>query len=161
MTPEKLRSVLKKWLADRIRIDVFGLNSPKSILNHEQPPSSGLDLQAGNFRIANRDGTGMSASLLIETTLPFQVLYRFGSAYKYTEIPRGKAESILCSLMGSLNDSPECINPEILSINPSGEVTVYEEAKSDWVLMIALTLEVQFQCELNDLFFIDYGVFKP
>lgn len=161
MTPEKLRSTLKKWLETRIRIDTFSLNNPKSVLNNEQPPSAALDLQAGNFQIVNRDGKGMSASLTIETTLPFQICYRFNKDYRYTDIPRGKAESILCSLMASLSDSPECVTPDLLSINPSGEVTVREEEKSDWMLIISLILEVQFLCELSELFYLDYGVFKP
>lgn len=160
MTPEKLRETLKKWLKSRLRIDSFSLNPPKSILNHEQPPSAGLDLQASNFKIATKEGRGMSSFLVIEGTLPFQIAYRFSKDCKYTDIPRGKAESVLCSLMATLNDSPECVQPDIISINPSGEVVVVEQEKGDWILAISLVLEVQFQCQMDEMFF-DYGVFKP
>lgn len=161
MTPEALRSTLKNWLRSRLRVDNFGLNAPQSILNNKRPPSAGLDLEASDFKITNKDGKGFTAGLTIETILPFQVLFRFGNAYKYSEIPRGKAETILCSLMASLNDAPECVNPDILAINPTGKITIYEETKGDWILEFRLELEIQFQCDFSELSEVDYGVFSP
>lgn len=152
---------MKQWLQNRVRVDFFGLNAPKSQLNHNQPPSSALDMQASSFKIVEKDGKGPSSSLTIETTFPFQVLYRFNKDCKYTDIPRGKAESVLCSLMASLTDTPECVDPDIVTINASGEVVVYEEQKGDWLLSLMLNLEVTFKCEIQELYSLQLGIFAP
>ena len=63
--------------------------------------------------------------------------------------------------MASLIDAPECVDPDIATINASGEVVVYEEQKGDWLLSLMLNLEVTFKCEIQELYSLQLGIFAP
>lgn len=161
MKPSELRNKLKEWLSGELRIDRWGLNSPESVKDPRSPPSSGFDGKASGYSIASFLGVGESGSYLLETTIPFQVTYRFDSSQTYTEIPRAEAEDALAVILLKIESetNKNCLSPDIESIKSRGSVTVNEQAKSDWLLTFEIEFDVQFHCDFADLSEIT-GVFK-
>lgn len=159
MTPSELRHKLKEWLSSQLRIDRWGLNAPESVKDSRSPPSSAFDGKAPGYEIANSLGTGESGSYLLETTIPFQIAYRFDSSQTYTEIPRAEAEDALAVIITKAKAHEICLSPDIESIKCRGSVTIDEQAKSDWLLVFDVEFEVQFHCDFTGLSEIS-GVFK-
>lgn len=160
MTPETLRETLKKWLSSKLRIDQWGLNEPESVRDFSSPPSAGLDQQISSYAIEEQQGFGHDSNFILTASLPFQIKYRFDNSYQYTQIPRGKAETILGMLLTEAKSSP-CIDPDIIEIDPTGNISLNEIAKSDWILAFELDFKVRFNCESREFLNLDLGVFKP
>lgn len=153
MTPSKLRSLLREWLSKQLRVNHWGLNAPESVKDPRSPPSSGFDGKASNYSVASSLGIGESGSYLLETTIPFQVAYRFDRSQTYTEIPRAEAEDALAIILLKIEaeTNTNCLSPDIESIKSRGSVAVSEQAKSDWLLTFDIEFHVQFHCDFVDL----------
>lgn len=159
MNPSELRQQLKEWLSKQLRIDRWGLNAPESVKDSRSPPSSGFDGKASGYSILETLGVAGSSSSLLETTIPFQVTYRFDNSCAYTQIPRSEAEDALAAILLKVQAHQNCLSPDIESINGRGSVTVNEQSKSDWFLILELEFEVKFYCDFTSLPAIS-GVFK-
>lgn len=160
MLPSELRAKLKEWLSQQIRIDRWGLNSPESIKDLRAPPSAGFDGKASGYSIVELLGTGETSSYLLETSIPFQVTYRFDNSCTYTEIPRGLAEDVLTTALLGLQAHQSCLSPDIQEVESKGSVIVQEEPKSDWLLIFEIEFNVRFHCEFVELANVS-GVFNP
>lgn len=160
MLPSELRAKLKEWLSQQLRIDRWGLNSPESVKDLRAPPSAGFDGKASGYSIVELLGTGETSSYLLETSIPFQIVYRFDSSCTYTQIPRGSAEDILTTAFLKLQAHQSCLSPDIQGIESKGSVIVQEEPKSDWLLIFEIEFNVKFHCEFMELANVS-GVFSP
>jgi hypothetical protein len=160
MLPSELRAKLKEWLSQQLRIDRWGLNSPESIRDLRAPPSAGFDGKASGYSVVELLGTGETSSYLLETSIPFQVTYRFDNSCTYTEIPRGSAEDVLTTALLELQAHQSCLSPDIQEIESKGSVIVQEEPKSDWLLIFEIEFNVRFHCEFVELANVS-GVFSP
>ncbi|MBD2364527.1 hypothetical protein H6G36_25695 [Anabaena minutissima FACHB-250] len=143
----ELRAILKAWLATKLRIDRWGLGLPDSIQDSDRPTSIGLDKPALDINFDNK-GWGQDRLILVETTIPFQVIYRFDSSYQYDLLPRGEAETLLNQMLFELQ-APNCLHQDIELVEPSGSVSIAEHKNSDWLLIFELDIKVQFQSESN------------
>lgn len=160
MLPSELRAKLKEWLSQQLRIDRWGLNSPESIRDLRAPPSAGFDGKASGYSVIELLGTGETSSYLLETSIPFQVTYRFDNSCTYTEIPRGSAEDVLTTALLELQAHQSCLSPDIQEVESKGSVIVQEEPKSDWLLIFEIEFNVRFHCEFVELANVS-GVFSP
>ena len=158
MTPDALRTVLKQWLETQIRIDEWGLNNPESVKD-ASPPSSALDQAVSKYAIEQQLGFATASNFVVAATLPFRVIYRFDKGYKYTQIPRGIAESVLVKILTTIKSCP-CIAPDILEVDPTGSVVLNEITKGDWLLIFELEFAVKFTCEFLEFSNLDKGVFQ-
>jgi len=159
MLPSELRAKLKEWLSQQLRIDRWGLNSPESVKDLRAPPSAGLDGKASGFSVVEILGMGNTSTYLLETSIPFQIIYRFDSACTYTQIPRGSAEDILTASFLQLQAHLACLSPDIEKIESRGSVIINEEPKSDWLLIFEIEFKVRFHCEFIELANVS-GVFS-
>ena len=160
MLPSQLRVKLKEWLSQQLRIDRWGLNSPESVKDLRAPPSAGFDGKASGYSIVETLGIGESGSYLLETSIPFQIVYRFDNNCTYSEIPRGSAEDILTTSFLQLQSHYFCLSPDIQSIESKGSIVINEEPKSDWLLIFEIEFNVRFHCEFMELANVS-GVFSP
>lgn len=151
MKPSIIRERLKQWLNQQLRIDRWGLNSPESVKNMRAPPSSGFDGKASGYSILETIGSGEASNYLLETSIPFQIIYRFDSGWNYTQIPRAEAEDALTAILLQIQVHQGCISPDINAIESQGTVTVNEQAKSDWILTFEIEFKIQFHCEFAEL----------
>lgn len=156
MSVGELRLFLKTWLENRIRIDKWGLNLPDSIDATNKPTSIGLDKPALNVVVTSSEGWGEDKVSIIETTIPFQIIYRFSSAYQYSSIPRADAETILANLLIEAA-SPNCLPGYILSLDVSGSVSVAEHKNGDQLLLF----EIDFLAKIESSINIVNPIFKP
>lgn len=160
MLPSELRSVLKNWLSQQLRIDRWGLNSPESVKDLRAPPSSGLDGNTSGYSIVEVVGTGETSSYLLQTEIPIQVEYRFDSSHSYTTIPRAQAEDKLTYILLNLQAHQTCLSPDIESIEGTGNVLLNEQNKSDWILSFVFQFNVKFHCEFAESTAVT-GAFSP
>ena len=151
MKPSLVREKLKQFLSQQLRVDRWGLNSPESVKNMRAPPSSAFDGKALGFSILETVGVGEASSYLLETTIPFQIIYRFDSGWNYTQIPRAEAEDALTSILLQIQVHQGCFSPDIYSIECQGNITVNEQSKSDWILTFEIEFKIQFHCEFTEL----------
>ena len=159
MLPSQLRTVLKAWLSQQLRIDRWGLNSPESIKDLRAPPSSGLDGNTSGYSIVETIGAGETSSYLLQTEIPIQVEYRFDSSYSYTAIPRSQAEDELTYILLKLQAHKICLSPDIEIIEGTGNVLLNEQKNSDWLLSFVFQFNVKFHCEFAELTAVP-GVFN-
>jgi hypothetical protein len=160
MRPSELRSVLKEWLSQQLRIDRWGLNSPESVKDLRAPPSSGLDGNTSGYSIVEVTGTGETSSFLLQTKIPIQIEYRFDSSHSYTTIPRSQAEDKLTYILLNLQAHYACLSPDIQEIESTGNVLLNEQNKSDWILSFVFQFNIKFHCEFAELTAAT-GVFSP
>lgn len=160
MLPNELRTALKEWLSQQLRIDKWGLNSPESIKDVRSPPSSGLDLNGSRYSIIKTLGVGETSSHLLQTEIPIQVEYRLDNSHSYTAIPRGEAENELICVLLRLQAHYGCLSPDIESIETTGNILVNEENKSDWLISFVFQFNVKFHCEFAELATVT-GAFSP
>lgn len=156
MSLGELRIFLKNWLSNRIRVDKWGLNLPDSIDATNKPTSIGLDKPALNISIVSGEGWGEDKVAIIETTIPFQIIYRFSSAYQYNDIPRAEAETALANLLVEAI-SPNCLPDYILNLDVSGSVSVAEHKNGDQLLLFEIDFLVKIESTINPVNII----FKP
>ena len=159
MLPSELRTVLKAWLSQQLRIDRWGLNSPESIKDLRAPPSSGLDGNTSGYSIVETIGAGETSSYLLQTEIPIQVEYRFDSSHSYTAIPRSQAEDELAYILLKLQAHKICLSPDIELIEGTGNVLLNEQKNSDWLLSFVFQFNVKFHCEFAELTAVP-GVFN-
>jgi hypothetical protein len=155
MSVGELRTFLKGWLANRIRIDKWGLNLPDSIDASNSPTSIGLDKPALNIAVISSEGWGEDKVAIVETTIPFQIIYRFSSTYNYESIPRADAETILTNLLIEASE-PNCLPGYILSLNISGSVSVAEHKNGDQLLLFEIDFLARIESSINSI----NGIFK-
>lgn len=158
MLPSELRSVLKQWLSQQLRVDRWGLNSPESVKDLRAPPSAGLDGNASGYSIIKVVGTGETSSYLLQTEIPVQIEYRFDSSHTYTTIPRSQAEDKLTYILLNLQAHHACLSPDIEEIEGTGNVLLND--KSDWILSFVFQFNVKFHCEFAELTAVT-GAFSP
>ncbi|MEW6494508.1 MAG: hypothetical protein AB1589_18625 [Cyanobacteriota bacterium] len=142
----ELRGILKSFLAKKLRIDYWGLGLPDSIYSQDKPASVGLDKPALDIVFNGSEGWGKDRTVVIETTIPFQIIYRFDASYKYQDLPRAEAESVLAQILFELQ-TPSCLNEDISSIEPSGSVSVAEHKNGDQLIIFELDIKTQFLSE--------------
>lgn len=150
MSVGELRTFLKSWLSNRIRIDKWGLNLPDSIDFTNQPTSIGLDKPALNITVISSEGWGEDKTAIIETTIPFQIIYRFSSAYQYNNIPRADAETALSNLLIE-TDGSNCLPAYILSLQLSGSVSVAEHKNGDQLLLFEIDFLARIESNVNSV----------
>jgi hypothetical protein len=155
MSVGDLRIFLKSWLASRVRIDKWGLSLPDSVDSIDSPTSIGLDKPALNIAVLSSEGWGNDKVAIIETTIPFQIIYRFSSTYDYEGIPRAEAETVLTNLLIEASES-NCLPGYILSLNVSGSVSVAEHKNGDQLLLFEIDFLARIESSIN---LID-GIFK-
>jgi hypothetical protein len=156
MSVGDLRTFLKSWLSSRIRVDKWGLSLPDSIDATNKPTSIGLDKPALNIVVISSEGWGEDKVAIIETTIPFQIIYRFSSAYQYNSIPRADAETILANLLIE-TASQNCLPAYILSLDMSGSVSVAEHKNGDQLLLF----EIDFLAKIESSIDVANQIFKP
>lgn len=161
MRPDQIRSKLIDWLAENVRVDARGLNLPESIRDFERPPSIGLDLKASEFELDTLEQDLNPGEFVVSASIPLQVIYRFDNSYRYTDIPRGLAESILVASILKLIKHPHCIDPDVVSLIARGSVTVREETKGDWLLIISFEIDCNFYTRPQEYSGFNKGVFAP
>jgi hypothetical protein len=144
----ELRTSLKKFLQSKLRIDVWGLGLPDSIHSPGKPTSIGLDRPALDIVFLEREGWGSAQVAITETTIPFEIKYRFDSSHIYETIPRAEAESVLAQVLFELQ-TPSCLNQDIESIEPSGSVSVAQHKNGDWLILFELDIKAKFHSESN------------
>ena len=142
----ELRAILKKWLSSKLRIDIWGLGLPDSVQS-DVPPSIGLDKPALDILFED-SGYGKDRLIVIESTIPFQIIYRFDASWKYDRLPRGEAETLLNQILFSLQ-APTCLNEDIELVVPSGSVSIAEHKNGDQLIIFELDIKVKFQSENN------------
>lgn len=160
MLPSELRTKLKEWLSQQLRIDRWGLNSPESVKDLRAPPSAGLDGNASGYSIVKIVGTGEASSYLLQTKIPIQVEYRLDSSHSYTTVPRGQAEDKLTYILLNLQAHYSCLSPDIEEIVCTGSVLLNDQNKSDWILSFVFEFNVKFHCEFAELTAVA-GAFSP
>lgn len=141
----ELRDILKSWLSRKLRIDLWGLGLPDSAESRDRPPSIGLDKPALDI-VFEDAGYGRDRLIIIESTIPFQIIYRFDASWKYSQLPRGEAESLLSQILFSVQ-APTCLSEDIESITPSGSVSIAEHKNGDQLIIFELDIKVRFQSE--------------
>lgn len=144
----ELRTSFKAYLEKRLRIDYWGLGLPDSASSSDKPPSIGLDKPALDIEFLSSEGFGKSKTITTETTIPFQIIYRFDSSYSYNQLPRAEAETLLSQILFELQDSI-CINPDIESLQPSGSVSIAEHKNGDQLIIFEIDIKPQFKSENN------------
>lgn len=144
----KFRTLLKDWLKTKFRIDRWGLSLPDSINSNKKPTSIGLDKPALDIQIQPGEGWGESRISIIETTIPFQIIYRFDSSYEYEKLPRAEAETLLTQVLRELQ-SPLCFHQSIQEIEPSGSVSIAEHKNGDQLIIFELDIKVKLESENN------------
>lgn len=144
----ELRILLKSFLSRKLRIDYWGLGLPDSVHSQNKPTSVGLDKPALDIVFLESQGWGKDKTITIETTIPFQVIYRFDTSYKYEKLPRAEAESILTQILFELQ-TPSCLSQDINSIEPSGSVSIAEHKNGDQLIIFELDIKTQFLSENN------------
>lgn len=144
----ELRTLLKNFLSRKLRIDYWGLGLPDSIHSQDKPTSVGLDKPALDIVFTESVGWGKDRSVTVETTIPFQIIYRFDASYKYHNLPRAEAESILAQILFELQ-TPSCLSEDISLIEPSGSVSVAEHKNGDQLIIFELDIKTQFLSENN------------
>jgi hypothetical protein len=150
MSVGELRTFLKSWLSKRIRIDKWGLSLPDSIDATNKPTSIGLDKPALNISVIKSEGWGSDKVAVVETTIPFQIIYRFSSAYQYNNIPRADAETLLSNLLIE-TDGSNCLPSYILSLRMSGSVSVAEHKNGDQLLLFEIDFLARIEAEIKPL----------
>jgi hypothetical protein len=95
---------------------------------------------------------GTPTPITITMTFPFQILYRFDSAYRYEELPRGILETKLQELRTAIRicltcDIGEDIDPTTFKATSS--VAIAREENKDWigVLKLSVTFAARFEWE--------------
>ena len=146
----ELRTTLKQFFESKFRIDSWGLGLPDSIHSPDKPTSIGLDKPALDIVFLDSEGWGKSRIVVIETTIPFEIKYRFDSSYIYERLPRADAESILAQSLFELQ-TPSCLNQDINSIEPSGSVSVAQHKNGDWLIIFELDIKARFHSENNPI----------
>lgn len=146
MTPVELRLRLRKWLQARFRIDCWSLNAPENVRDSDRPPSAGLDKKISNYQFLEQ----VDSTLIARAIVPFEIQYRFDKSYRFTQIPREEAESLLLQSMAYLRNEPQCLHPDMRKLDPAGNVTLVEENSGDWILQIDLDLECEFDYHPED-----------
>ncbi|ALF52236.1 hypothetical protein ACX27_04220 [Nostoc piscinale CENA21] len=142
----ELRQELKTWLSGKLRIDCWGLGLPDSINSSDKPPSIGLDKPALDITFLESQGFGKQRIVTTETVIPFQVIYRFDASWKYDDLPRSDAETILTQILFELQ-TPSCINFDISQLEPSGSVSIAEHKNGDKLLIFEIDIKAQFPLE--------------
>jgi hypothetical protein len=160
MLPSELRTKLKEWLSQQLRIDRWGLNSPESVKDLRAPPSAGLDGNASEYSIVKIVGTGETSSYLLQTKIPIQVEYRLDSSHSYTTVPRSQAEDKLTYILLNLQAHYACLSSDIEEIKCTGNVLLNDQNKSDWILSFVFQFNVKFHCEFAELTAVT-GAFSP
>lgn len=153
MTVATLRQALKNYLSSRLRIDQWGVGLPANISDPRKPPSIALD-EPGKFEESGFfQGQGSPTPVTVAATLPFQILYRFHSTYKYDQLPRGEFEAKLIELRSVLRQSVGCELDDVLpgSFKTSSSVAVAQQENKDWLLVCKLTIICELQCEAQDI----------
>lgn len=144
---------LRKVLADRLesffRIDEWGLGLPASVQNSNNPPSIGLDKPALDL-VFDKEGVGYGEEhhRYVSTTIPFRIMYRFDSTYKYRTLPRVAAEDSICQFILNLL-ATECLHNCIEEVKPSGSVSVAETKNGDWLLIVEIDFFIKFYASQN------------
>lgn len=150
-TPSKIRKAIRETLVKTIRIDKFGLNKPESIRDITKPPSVASEGASGSWVISEILGSGSGSTFNLKTTLSYEVLFRLDNSYKYTDIDRGLAEGIGLLFCIQLKQSPECLDPSIIELEPSMKLIIQEETNNDWLVVFQFDIDVVFEVLLSEL----------
>jgi len=155
-----LRQTLKNYLSAHLRIDQWGVGLPANISDSQNPPSIAID-EPGKFEESGFfQGQGSPTPVTVAATLPFQILYRFNSIYKYDQLPRGELEAKLMELRTILRQAVACELDDVLpgSLKTNSSVAIAQQENKDWLLVCKFTVICDLLCELQDIQ-IDSGLF--
>jgi len=140
----ELREILKRFIERNFRVDEWGLGLPHSCSSSRLYPSIALDKPALDLIFEDKGvGYGESELRQITTKIPFQVIYRFASTYKYSSLPRAEAEDVLNQAILNLI-AYDCLHEDLQEINPTGSVSVAEHKNGDWLVIIEIDFAAKF-----------------
>lgn len=153
MNPKQVRLKLRAFLEKHLRIDEWGLNFPANIEDPNRPPSIARE-EALTDSITSSGffpGQGGSSPVLGSMKLSFTVMFRFDAIYKYEDLPKKDAETLLLKMIVSLRTQPECLGEEFREIQANGNVVVVEAESKDWLLVYKISISPVFEVEMEDL----------
>lgn len=126
---------------------------PANSDNDREPPSIAID-EPGKFEEEGYfQGQGSPTPVIVSATFPFQILYRFNSAYKYNDLPRGEIEAKLLELRTILRQASACELENVLpeTLKTTSSVAIAQQEQKDWLLVCKFTVTCELQCEASDI----------
>lgn len=150
-TAARITARIRDFLETVFRIDRWSIDVPDYESDSLVPPSSAIAKPPRAVNINTRRLGPQYASVLrgmpfpAKTEFGYQILYRYPRNATYEQLPLNEALALLQSaLLRAQTEMEEGVD-RFIDIVGSGDITVAEDEKNDWILCFNLSFVVTYE----------------
>lgn len=136
ISPNTVRTILRKFISDRLRVDEWGIGQPQAVRSDDRPPSKGRERPTIEFiKSEVASGYGQHAQVRVAERIELQVVFRLGEHYNYEDLtaPRSELEDRVAQITAEATANPSCVSDEFDELAVTSSVSLPQLQNGDWL----------------------------